>query len=69
MLSTETIILIALACALAYFFFVKKSESFSELFGNLNKQPNPQKECSDTAVSKEILDYQLSPLNQLKTPK
>ena len=58
-------ILIALIIILLLYvlFFSSRKESFQ------NSTVKPRKECSDVALSKGIFDYQLSPLNQLKTPK
>jgi hypothetical protein len=62
----EHTILLALIAALAlYALFFSRKESFE----NANATVRPRKECSDVALSKSIMDYQLSPLNQLKTPK
>jgi hypothetical protein len=62
----EHTILLALIIALAlYAFYFRHTESFE----NDNATVKPRKECSDVAISKSIMDYQLSPLNQLKTPK
>lgn len=59
----EHTILLALIIALAlYAFYFRHTESFDSTV-------KPRKECSDVAISKSIMDYQLSPLNQLKTPK
>ena len=58
-------ILLGLIAALVlYALFFSHKESFE------NAPPvKTRTECSDIAISKSIMDYQLSPLNQLKTPK
>lgn len=58
-------ILLALIIVLViYALFFSHKESFENA-----STVKPRKECSDVAISKSIMDYQLSLLNQLKTPK
>jgi hypothetical protein len=58
-----TILIALIIILLLYISFFSGKESFE------NSTVKPRKECSDVALSKGIFDYQLSPLNQLKTPK
>jgi hypothetical protein len=58
----HNILLALIVILIAYALFFRQKDSFE----NVAKSRN---ECSDIAISKSILDYQLSPLNQLKTPK
>jgi len=58
----HTILLALIAALVLYAFFFSHTESFDATV-------KTRKECSDVAISKSIMDYQLSALNQLKTPK